>query len=248
MSPTAQAGVHPFQPDDSGHCLGCGGYGHGSHWGHSARPVTKEELRPFLHEMEEKTLPAIEQAVRERARAAAKARNTVLCARPSQRMVEGQLEPCTFAEFGDWLRAHEAAGRLSSDPRAVALALASQSFNLLLALVERLLAGNFTPDEIQGFCHNLPQTVPVEEFAAGCAAYQRQLYGCAPDADQLAEPVSCTVTPIYAGEEGDGPLVSTDLFLRGRGVSLLVNLPAGSRGTYACRIDTMPTVAGKLGP
>lgn len=35
-------------------------------------------------------------------------------------------------------------------------------------------------------CHGLPPTVPLEEFAAGCRAYQRQLYGASdPRLDDL---------------------------------------------------------------
>lgn len=33
------------------------------------------------------------------------------------------------------------------------------------------------PEEIQNLCHNLPTTVPLEEFARGCEAYQKKLYG-----------------------------------------------------------------------
>lgn len=35
-------------------------------------------------------------------------------------------------------------------------------------------------------CHELDGTVTPRQFADGCAAYQRQLYGFAPDADELA--------------------------------------------------------------
>lgn len=35
-------------------------------------------------------------------------------------------------------------------------------------------------------CHDLHGTVGPNEFAAGCAAEQRKLYGCAPDADCVA--------------------------------------------------------------
>lgn len=63
----------------------------------------------------------------------------------------------------------------------------------LCAIVERLdsenarlLRGDFTPEEIHGFCHKIPETVSAEAFANGCAEYQRRLYGCAPHADAHA--------------------------------------------------------------
>jgi len=34
-------------------------------------------------------------------------------------------------------------------------------------------------------CHNLHGQVGAEEFAAGCAAEQRKLFGCAPHADKV---------------------------------------------------------------
>lgn len=46
--------------------------------------------------------------------------------------------------------------------------------------IRRLLAGDFTPEEIQNFCHKLPDTVSAEDFAKGCMAYQTQLYGSSP--------------------------------------------------------------------
>lgn len=50
----------------------------------------------------------------------------------------------------------------------------------LLAERERLLRGEFTPEEIHGICHNLHGTVSAEEFAAGCEAEMRKLYGRCP--------------------------------------------------------------------
>lgn len=48
----------------------------------------------------------------------------------------------------------------------------------LALLVEnnRLRAGNFTREEIHGFCHHLAETVPREEFERGCKEYQQRLY------------------------------------------------------------------------
>lgn len=43
--------------------------------------------------------------------------------------------------------------------------------------IDRLKTGKFTAEEIHNFCHNLHGTVSLEEFAAGCAAEQKKLYG-----------------------------------------------------------------------
>ena len=56
----------------------------------------------------------------------------------------------------------------------------------LEAEVARLLRGDWTEAEIHDLCHNLHGTVDAEAFAAGCAAEQRRIYGCAPDADRCA--------------------------------------------------------------
>ena len=40
----------------------------------------------------------------------------------------------------------------------------------------RLLAGDFTPEEIHNFCHKLPSTVSKDEFNRGCREYQDMLY------------------------------------------------------------------------
>lgn len=80
--------------------------------------------------------------------------------------------------------------RLHAEMGAVRLgeALADQKkIAELEAEIERLKAGQFTKDEVQNFCHNLNATVPVEEFARGCATEQYRLYGCAPHADKLAD-------------------------------------------------------------
>lgn len=41
-------------------------------------------------------------------------------------------------------------------------------------------------------CHNLHGKVDARAFADGCADEQRRLYGCAPDADVVAESLSPT--------------------------------------------------------
>jgi len=43
-------------------------------------------------------------------------------------------------------------------------------------LIERLLAGDFTEDEFQNLCHNIPPK-RLCDFADGCDSYQRQLFG-----------------------------------------------------------------------
>ena len=42
---------------------------------------------------------------------------------------------------------------------------------------DRLLAGDFTKEEIHNFCHKLPETVSRCEFEKGCREYQDKLYG-----------------------------------------------------------------------
>lgn len=51
----------------------------------------------------------------------------------------------------------------------------------LLAEIARLKRGDFTPLEIQDFCHKLPETVTPRQFTDGCSEYQRKLFGYAPD-------------------------------------------------------------------
>lgn len=41
---------------------------------------------------------------------------------------------------------------------------------------ERLLRGEFTPEELQNLCHNLPEE-KKEEFFNGCCEYQKKLFG-----------------------------------------------------------------------
>ena len=41
--------------------------------------------------------------------------------------------------------------------------------------------------ETHNMCHDLHGKVGAAEFAAGCAAEQRKLFGCAPDADRVEE-------------------------------------------------------------
>lgn len=61
------------------------------------------------------------------------------------------------------------------------------------------------------------------------------------------EKMTCRVSPIYAGEDGDGNLESTDLFIAGRGISLLCNVPAGQGFTYTLIVDHQPVGAGWVG-
>jgi len=42
--------------------------------------------------------------------------------------------------------------------------------------VERLKAGNFTPEELQNLCHNLSDE-DYSKFCDGCDEYQRKLFG-----------------------------------------------------------------------
>jgi hypothetical protein len=47
----------------------------------------------------------------------------------------------------------------------------------LLAEIERIKRGDFTREEVHGFCHNLTDKVPRAEFEEGCRKYQDRLYG-----------------------------------------------------------------------
>ena len=53
----------------------------------------------------------------------------------------------------------------------------------------------------------------------------------------MSEKVSCNVSSIYRDEDGGGPVESSDLYVRGRGISLLINVPAGSTLTYCLSVD-----------
>jgi hypothetical protein len=77
----------------------------------------------------------------------------------------------------------------------------------LLAEVERLQAGNFTKEEIHNICHNLHNTVSLEEFAAGCKAEQIRLYGTS-DPPSLKVEMSAPAVFVFgsnlAGRHGAG--------------------------------------------
>jgi hypothetical protein len=66
------------------------------------------------------------------------------------------------------------------------------------AEIERLKRGDFTPEEFQNLCHNRhadPMCTP-EDFFAGCAEYQRKLFGGC-DRDRLrAELAACRAATI----------------------------------------------------
>ena len=47
--------------------------------------------------------------------------------------------------------------------------------NRLVRENQRILRGEFTDDELQGFCHNLSEENEVA-FKAGCVAYQARLF------------------------------------------------------------------------
>lgn len=65
------------------------------------------------------------------------------------------------------------------DARVAKDALRAVTEQKLTLTVEynRLLAGDFKPEEIHGFCHKLAETVSREEFMEGCRRYQLKLYG-----------------------------------------------------------------------
>lgn len=53
--------------------------------------------------------------------------------------------------------------------------------------IRRLLAGDFTKEEIHNFCHKIPATVSAQEFASGCMAYQMEIYGSSPVMELLRD-------------------------------------------------------------
>lgn len=63
----------------------------------------------------------------------------------------------------------------------------------------------------------------------------------------LTEPVKAYVSPIRGGDENDGPLESTDLYIVGRGISILCNVPAGQGFTYSMLVDHEPGQSGWVG-
>lgn len=66
-------------------------------------------------------------------------------------------------------------------------------------------------------------------------------------APRTEAPVNVNVSDIHEGEECDGPLESTDLYVTGRGMDLLVNIPVGSQATFAVVVDSKPVHNGAIG-
>jgi hypothetical protein len=58
--------------------------------------------------------------------------------------------------------------------------------------------------------------------------------------------VSVTVSEIRDGEENDGPLLSTDLFIEGRGMSALVNATIHGEVTFVVSVDGVRLKSGTL--
>lgn len=52
--------------------------------------------------------------------------------------------------------------------------------NELTSEIERLKSGNFTMEEFQFLCHNLPNNCTKESFCNGCEEYQKKLFGSSP--------------------------------------------------------------------
>lgn len=61
-----------------------------------------------------------------------------------------------------------------------------------------------------------------------------------------AEAITCAVSEIRQGEENDGQLESTDLYIRGRGLSLLVNVTVEGEATYTFIADGQERQSGTL--
>lgn len=81
------------------------------------------------------------------------------------------------------------------------------------------------------------------------AQFDRHVEWAAAEAHQEAHHgiVTATVSELRDGEENDGPLQSHDLFIEGRGISLLVNVPAGSVATYSLSVDKQRQQSGTIG-
>jgi hypothetical protein len=62
------------------------------------------------------------------------------------------------------------------------------------------------------------------------------------------DPVSVSVTELRDHEVDNSPVESVDLFLRGRGISLLVNVPAGSEASYSYEVEGQDKGRGLLQP
>ncbi len=62
----------------------------------------------------------------------------------------------------------------------------------------------------------------------------------------LTAPVHVAVSPIHTEEDNTGSLESTDLFVTGRGVSLLVNMTVEGELTYSLGVDGLPTQSGTV--
>lgn len=60
-------------------------------------------------------------------------------------------------------------------------------------------------------------------------------------------PPTISIGEIREGEENDGDLESTDLFLEGRGIALLINVLAGESCTFSLHVDGMPKQRGTVG-
>lgn len=52
----------------------------------------------------------------------------------------------------------------------------------------RLKRGELTREEIQNLCHDLSHTVPVEQFAQGCIAKMKEVYGSCPLVENKIDP------------------------------------------------------------
>lgn len=58
--------------------------------------------------------------------------------------------------------------------------------------------------------------------------------------------VTIDVSPIRSGEENDGALQSTDLFVEGRGISLLINITKNGVLTYCLSVDRQRQSVGTM--
>jgi hypothetical protein len=97
------------------------------------------------------------------------------------------------------------------------------------------------PDLPAGYTHSWKP----EQWAAEIEKYLPALPATAPPAER-GDDVTATVSELRSGEENDGVLESTDLYVRGRGLSLLVNVDVSGGATYSLTVDRQQRQRGYI--
>ena len=108
-----------------------------------------------------------------------------------KKRVEDALPGPWYAMFGNDVSADDEHGTYriaccdmpNAKANAAFITHAREDIPALIAEVERL-RGIIAQHEL---CHDLHGKVNAEDFAKGCAAEQRRIYGCAPHADEIRD-------------------------------------------------------------